>query len=216
MTAELRMRAQQSRDPFRLISLLSLFLVSCFGCHGKGGGGGGGAGNSTTVQILNKQTSIPAGSQFVVNSATKHNHGNPQGVMWMLIPATGEGTLSNPVNGSMSSVIYTAQLRVPNCVTITATSIENPSSTDSDTFSITAGSGGATVTIIEPSVQGPQVVAGLTLNFEARVQNGNGNPVSWGVQTGDACTNSNGISSLGTCLSPIFIPEQDRPRRPAS
>jgi hypothetical protein len=56
---------------------------------------------------------------------------------------------------------------------------------------------GGTVTIIAPSVSFPQVVAGATLDFEAKVKNGNGNGVSWGVQSGDSCTGTNGISSLG-------------------
>src|SRR5690242_618599 len=49
------------------------------------------------------------------------------------------------------------------------------------------GTGGA-VTIIQPTVQGALVVAGLTLNFEAKVKGGNGTGVSWGVQAGDTCT----------------------------
>src|SRR6266849_9648203 len=62
------------------------------------------------------------------------------------------------------------------------------------------GGGGTpgTVTIIEPAVYAPQLVAGTTLRFEAKVANGNGSPLSWGVQTGDTCTASNGVSTLGT------------------
>ena len=115
-------------------------LTGCGGGHGGGGGGGGGT--PTTVAILNKQTSIPAGSQFVFNAMTSHNHGNAQGVTWTLTPTSGEGMLSGAVNnGSSSSVTYTApNASCTNCVTITAASVENPSSTDSDTFSI-AGAG---------------------------------------------------------------------------
>jgi hypothetical protein len=51
------MRAPQPRALFLLVSLLSLFLASCFGGHGGGGGGGGGGngggggggGNQSTV-----------------------------------------------------------------------------------------------------------------------------------------------------------------------
>jgi hypothetical protein len=56
---------------------------------------------------------------------------------------------------------------------------------------------GGTVTITAPSVAFPQVVAGAALDFVAKVKNGNGNGVSWGVQSGDSCTNTNGVSSLG-------------------
>jgi hypothetical protein len=62
------------------------------------------------------------------------------------------------------------------------------------------GGGGTTpgtVTIIEPTVQGAQVVAGATLDFEAKVKGGNGLGVTWGVQSGDTCTNNNFMSSLG-------------------
>jgi hypothetical protein len=60
------------------------------------------------------------------------------------------------------------------------------------------GAAGGTVTIIQPTVSGAQVVASSTLDFEAKVKGGNGAGVSWGVQTGDTCTNNNGVSSLGT------------------
>ena len=59
------------------------------------------------------------------------------------------------------------------------------------------GGGAASVTIIEPTVSGAQVVAGSTLDFIAKVKGGNGTGVSWGVQSGDTCTNNNGMSSLG-------------------
>jgi hypothetical protein len=60
------------------------------------------------------------------------------------------------------------------------------------------GGGGATVTIVEPTVSGAQVVASSTLDFVAKVKGGSGTGVNWGVQSGDTCTNSNGVSSLGT------------------
>src|SRR5690349_4370355 len=100
--------AHRTRAPFLLTTLISLFLVACFGGHGGHGGGGGG--------------------------------GNGGG-------GGGGG------NG-----------------------------------------GGTTVTIIEPTVQGAQVVAGSTLDFEAKVKGGNGQGVTWGVQSGDTCTNNNFMS----------------------
>jgi hypothetical protein len=55
------------------------------------------------------------------------------------------------------------------------------------------------VTILEPGAGVyPQVVAGAQLNFEAKVSGSNGSPISWGVQPGDSCTATNGVSSLGT------------------
>ena len=163
---------------FALAFALCSFAGALTGCGG-GGGGGGGGGNPTTVQVLNKQTSVPAGTQFVFNAQTFHNHHNPQGVSWTLTPSTGEGTLSNAVNnGSSSSVTYTApNSGCSNCVTITAASVENPSSTDSDTFSIA----GATVTISTTSVPGG--VVGLLYGSALQAIGGTP-PYTWSVSSG--------------------------------
>jgi large repetitive protein len=160
---------------FALAFALCTFGGALTGC----GGGGGGGGNPTTVQILNKQTSIPAGSQFVFNAQTFHNHHNPQGVTWTLAPASGEGTLSNPVNnGSSSSVTYTApNAGCSNCVTITAVAVENPSSTDSSTFSIA----GPTVTISTTSMPGGLV--GLPYGSALQAIGGTA-PYTWSVSSG--------------------------------
>jgi large repetitive protein len=162
---------------FALAFALCSFGGSLTGCGGGGGGGGGG--NPTTVQILNKQTSIPAGTQFVFNAQTFHNHHNPQGVTWTLTPATGEGTLSNAVNnGSSSSVTYTApNAGCSNCVTITAASVENPSSTDSNTISIA----GPTVMISTTSVPGGLV--GLPYGSALQAIGGTP-PYTWSVSSG--------------------------------
>jgi hypothetical protein len=162
---------------FALAFALCSFGGALTGCGGGGGGGGGG--NPTTVQILNKQTSIPGGTQFVFNAQTFHNHHNPQGVTWTLTPSTGEGTLSNTVNsGSSSSVTYTApNAGCSNCVTITAVSVENPSSTDSDTFSIA----GPTVTISTTSVPGGLV--GLPYGSALQAIGGTP-PYTWSVSSG--------------------------------
>jgi large repetitive protein len=162
---------------FALAFALCSFGGALTGCGGGGGGGGGG--NPTTVQILNKQTSIPAGTQFVFNAQTFHNHHNPQGVTWTLTPATGEGTLSNAVNnGSSSSVTYTApNAGCSNCVTITAASVENPSSTDSNTISIA----GPTVMISTTSVPGGLV--GLPYGSALQAIGGTP-PYTWSVSSG--------------------------------
>lgn len=161
---------------FALAFALCSFGGTLIGC---GGGGGGGGGNPTTVQILNKQTSLPAGTQFVFNAQTFHNHHNPQGVTWTLTPATGEGALSNAVNnGSSSSVTYTApNAGCSNCVTITAASVENPSSTDFNTFSIA----GPTVMISTTSVPGGLV--GLPYG-SALLAIGGTPPYTWSVSSG--------------------------------
>ncbi|HET7205318.1 MAG TPA: hypothetical protein VFI95_01945 [Terriglobales bacterium] len=164
---------------FALAFALCSFGATVIGIGCGGGGGGGGGGNPTTVQILNKQTSLPAGMQFVFNAQTFHNHHNPQGVTWTLTPASGEGTLSNPVNnGSSSSVTYTAaNTSCSNCVTITATSVENPSSTDSDTFSIV----GSAIVISTTSLPGGLV--GIPYGSALQAIGGTP-PYTWSVSTG--------------------------------
>ena len=161
---------------FALAFALCAFGSTLSGC---GGGGGGGGGNPTTVQILNKQTSIPAGTQFVFNAETFHNHHNPLGVTWTLTPSSGEGSLSNVTNGSStSSVTYTApNSGCSNCVTITAASVENPSSTDSGTFSIA----GPTVMISTTSVPGGLV--GLPYGSALQAIGGTP-PYTWSVSSG--------------------------------
>ena len=162
---------------FALAFALCAFGATLTGCGGGGGGGGGG--NPTTVQILNKQTSIPAGTQLVFNAQTFHNHHNPQGVTWTLTPASGEGTLSNAVNnGSSSSVTYTApNSGCSNCVTITAAAVENPSSTDSNTFSIA----GSTVMISTTSL--PSGLVGIPYGSALQAIGGTP-PYTWSVSSG--------------------------------
>lgn len=41
-------------------------------------------------------------------------------------------------------------------------------------------------------------MVGSTLDFAAKVSGGSGSALSWGVQLGDTCTATNGVSSLGT------------------
>src|SRR2546427_10362310 len=55
---ELLMRAHKTWVPFLLTSLLSLFLVACFGRHG-GGGGGGGDGCTPTPELSGHSTGGP-------------------------------------------------------------------------------------------------------------------------------------------------------------
>jgi hypothetical protein len=161
---------------FALAFALCSFGATLSGC---GGGGGGGGSNPTTVQILNKQTSIPANTKFTFNAQTFHNHHNPQGVTWTLTPANGEGALSNVVNnGSSSSVDYTApSASCSNCVTITATSVENPSSTDSDTFSI-AGSA-----IVVSTTSLPGGLVGIPYGSALQAIGGTP-PYTWSVSSG--------------------------------
>jgi large repetitive protein len=156
-----------------------LILCGCllWGCGGKGG-------HNTTVQILNKQTTIPAGSQFVFNAQTMHNHGSPPGISWSLTPASGEGTLTNVVNnGSAGSVTYNAPAATcANCVTITAAVVGDASSTDFDTFSI-AGAGVVISTASLPGGNMPNGTQGVPYGWTLQAIGGTA-PYTWSIASG--------------------------------
>lgn len=103
--------------------------------------------------VLSLQTtpsSVAAGTQVVFTANIDHNNGKFEGANWTLTsggsPCTPAcGTLTNytnsgsPGNGDTTTITYNAPTvePSPNSVTITATSIENPKSSQSDTFTIT-------------------------------------------------------------------------------
>src|ERR1700723_1471737 len=93
--------------------------------------------------------SIAAGSQTVFTATISHNNGKFQGATWALTNGGAAcpsacGTLTNPTNvgssgnGDTATITYTAPGAppTPNSVTVTATSVENPSSTGAGTFTI--------------------------------------------------------------------------------
>lgn len=154
-----------------------LMVISLAGCGAISSLVGGG--NATVVTISNKVTTVTAGTQYVFQASTQHNQGNPQGITWSIMPASGEGTLSSPTSsGASSSVTYTAPANTcSSCVTITATSVENPSSTDSDTVSIAGSTLAVATTSMPNGVQ--NVPYGATLEAT-----GGTPPYSWTVVSG--------------------------------
>src|SRR5260370_26669005 len=194
---------------FALAFALCWFGATLIG-WGGGGGGGGGGGNPTTVQIENKQTSITVNTKFTLTAQTIHNHHNPQGVTWTLTPANGEGTFSNVVNnGSVSSVDYTApSASCSNCVTITATSVENASSTDSNTFSI-AGTALVVSTTALPNGE-------MGIPYGSALQaTGGPPPYTWSVSRGSlpsgfAITTNNGKTTGQTITAITVAPAAPR------
>jgi hypothetical protein len=86
------------------------------------------------VTITNKPTDVAAGTSIVLNATVKHLHhtGMILGVTWSM---TGAGTLTDP---TPNSVQYNAPPTVPSnpSVTVTATSVFDPTASDSATFTI--------------------------------------------------------------------------------
>jgi len=124
----------------------SLFLLLCAGGIGCNIGQ-----KTTTLALQTNPSSIPAGTQaFVFTAYISHNNGNFAGASWALTSggsacSPGCGTLGTPTNsgsagnGDTSTIPYNAPATAPtpNSVTITATSVENPNSAGTDTFTIT-------------------------------------------------------------------------------
>jgi hypothetical protein len=106
---------------------------------------------TTTLALQNTPSSIPAGTQaYVFTAVISHNNGKFMGASWALTSngstcSPGCGTLGKSTNtgsqgnGDTSTIPYNAPPTAPNpnSVTITATSVENPSSSGTDTFTIT-------------------------------------------------------------------------------
>jgi hypothetical protein len=105
---------------------------------------------TTTLSLATTPTSIQAGTQMVFTALISHNNGQFLGATWTLTSNGSRcdsscGTLSNSQNsgsqgnGDTATITYSAPMVPPaKAVTITATSVENTSSSQSDTFSVTA------------------------------------------------------------------------------
>jgi hypothetical protein len=123
----------------------SLFLGLCLGGVGCNIGK-----KTTTLTLETTPTSIPAGTQVVFTAYIDHNNGSFAGANFTLTTngtacsaacgtLTGYTNSGSQGNGDNATITYTAPVTIPtpNSVTITATSIENPSSSGIDVFTIT-------------------------------------------------------------------------------
>jgi hypothetical protein len=123
----------------------SLFLGLCLGGVGCNIGK-----KTTTLTLETTPTSIPAGTQVVFTAYIDHNNGNFAGANFTLTSngiacsaacgtLTGYTNSGSQGNGDNATITYTAPATIPtpNSVTITATSVENPSSSGVDVFTIT-------------------------------------------------------------------------------
>lgn len=134
------------------VRMAAVLVAACFlAACGIGGIGGG---KTTTLTLQTQQvTSVPAGQQQVFTAFIIHNNGQFLGANWTLTSggnacSPGCGTLTNPTNvgssgGDTATITYTAPNSYANPVTITAASVENPSSTGSDTFAVSGSAAGS-------------------------------------------------------------------------
>lgn len=148
-------------------------------------------GKTTTLTLETQVASVPAGQQQVFTAFIVHNNGQFLGANWTLtanghacLPAC--GTLSNPTNvgsqgnGDTATITYTAPNSYANPVTITAASVENPSSTGSDTFTVTASAAGSPSVSTTALPGGAVNVAYLAPPLSAT---GGTSPYSWSLQS---------------------------------
>ena len=138
-----------SRSPERFAAFFAVaFLL--FGC-GKGSKG------PAELTLETKPASVQGGSVTTFTAFIIHNHGQFLGANWTLTSggsncSPGCGTLANPTNtgsagqGDTATIQYTAPASYANPITITATSVENPASSDSDTFTVISTGGTPSVT----------------------------------------------------------------------
>jgi hypothetical protein len=151
-------------------------------------------GKTTVLTLQTTPTSIAASSTVVFTATISHNNGQFEGATWTLSssgvacsPAC--GTLGTPTssgsqgNGDTATVPYNAPASppTPNSVTITATSVENPSSSGSDTFTITGGTAGL-LTVQAFSL--PQGTVGAAYPSTTLQATGGVSPYAWFVDSG--------------------------------
>lgn len=105
-----------------LVLLLTILTLS--GCGGK----------STTVQITDKITTMPAGQVYVFTATMQHDQ--KEGAT---VSLTGAGTLM--LTGDTATYIAPPAPPTPNSVTVTVTAANGSGASDSDTFTISAATG---------------------------------------------------------------------------
>lgn len=185
------------------ILTLALFavVITLIGCGGGGGGGNGGEKQDITVSLSPKTISVPgdAEQQFTATILNPNN----RGVTWTLSGSgcTGAacGTLGNTGgnNNQGWTVTYTAPLTVPNpaTVTVTATSIDDTTKSDTATIAITAP-----VVTVSVTPATPTVILGATQQFTATVRGTTNKAVTWST-AGPGTINSSGLYSAPSTLT---------------
>ncbi len=165
-----------------------------------------------SVSIINKISTITAGTPGVTLNATVANDSTNAGVSWTL---TANGTACAPACGSLSqpsstSVIYTPPPTLPaapnNAPTVAATSVADNTKSDADTITIQAPVAAITVTIGNKFAT---IVAGSSnVSINATVANDPKHEgVNWALTAGGvACSPACGTLSLPDPFSVTYDP----------
>jgi hypothetical protein len=148
-------------------------------------------GKTTTLSLQTQVTSVPAGTQQVFTAFIIHNNQQFLGASWTLTSGGQDchpacGTLSNPTNsgssgnGDTATITYSAPNSYASQVMITAASVENPSSTGSDTFTV-SGSASGSPAVATTALSGGAVSIGyITAPVSAT---GGTPPYGWSLQS---------------------------------
>jgi hypothetical protein len=173
---------------------LALFLCSC-------GGGGGGNSNPPppppatiiSVAVTSTATAVLVGSALVFTAAVQGTGSYSSAVTWAVNGIAG----GNVQNGTINDGGYNAPTSLPptNPITVTATSVQDPTK---------SGTATATVYAIVIAPTNPSIYYGQTQQFTATVTGENNPVVHWSAVTGQI--DSNG---LYTAPSQGFEPLQD-------
>jgi hypothetical protein len=170
-----------------------------------------------SVTITNKITTILVASAPVTLNAQVQNDATNSGVMWAL---TSDGLACSPSCGAISgatatSVTYTPPSTIPgvpnNAPTITATSVKDPTKSDSDLFTFT-GTISVTITNKITSI----AAAATAISFNASLQNDAiSGVVAWSLTAGGAaCSPACGTLVASSLTTAVYTPPLTLPTAP--
>lgn len=153
--------------------------------------------------VISVAVSPTAANVHVTNSrqfTARLQNATNSAVTWSV---SGRGCTGIACGSVTSSGLYTAPtaLPSPDSITVTATSVADPSKSDTATVSLLA----AVIIIVSPA--SPKVTMGATQQFTANVQNAIDSTVSWSV-SGTGCSGSTcgTITSGGLYTPPRVVP----------
>ncbi len=191
---------------FALVAML--VSMACGGGNGSNNGGGG----QQIVVSVNPNTASVQENQQVSFTATVENDSSSKGVTWSLSGGgcTGSacGTLSSATSQSGVSVTYTAPPSVPNpaTVTLTATSITDPTKAATATITVTAGTKPSVTLTVDgktsETVNANQMLsfAWSSANATSVVQSANPAQSNW---SGTVTPNVNGSVQFPLATGPV-------------
>jgi hypothetical protein len=189
------------------VAILALGWISSCGV----GLGNFGRDPNVKVTITNKPGSIPQGTSSVFNATVTGDSAN-KGVTWSLTPGNGQGTLTNI---SPLSVTFNAPSTPPfpiNQITLSATSISDPFTGDTEVFSVTVPGLTTTITNKISTIN----AGGGSVTLNAQVANDPRNAgVNWSITTPTVnCANACGTLSNEMPFSVLYTPPLTFPSSP--